>query len=40
MYGFQSYISTPIFLKDGSFYGTLCAIDPRPAKLKTEARVI
>jgi K+-sensing histidine kinase KdpD len=34
MYGFQSYISTPIFLKDGSFFGTLCAIDPAPAKLK------
>jgi signal transduction histidine kinase len=34
LYGFQSYISMPIFLKDGSFYGTLCAIDPKPAKLK------
>jgi signal transduction histidine kinase len=34
MYGFQSYISMPIFLKDGSFFGTLCAIDPHPAKLK------
>jgi signal transduction histidine kinase len=34
MYGFQSYISMPIFLKDGSFFGTLCAIDPNPAKLK------
>jgi signal transduction histidine kinase len=33
MYGFQSYISMPIFLKDGSFFGTLCAIDPKPAKL-------
>src|SRR6202034_3858647 len=33
-YGFQSYISMPIFLKDGSFFGTLCAIDPNPAKLK------
>jgi K+-sensing histidine kinase KdpD len=33
MYGFQSYISVPIVLKDGSFYGTLCAIDPKPAKL-------
>jgi signal transduction histidine kinase len=32
-YGFQSYISMPIFLKDGSFFGTLCAIDPQPAKL-------
>jgi signal transduction histidine kinase len=35
MYGFQSYISMPIFLEDGGFFGTLCAIDPRPAKLKT-----
>jgi signal transduction histidine kinase len=33
MYGFESYISVPIVLKDGSFYGTLCAIDPKPAKL-------
>ncbi|WP_308737929.1 GAF domain-containing sensor histidine kinase [Rhizobium sp. TH2] len=33
MYGFQSYISTPIFLEDGSFFGTLCAIDPLPAKV-------
>jgi signal transduction histidine kinase len=33
MYGFQSYISMPIFLKDGRFFGTLCAIDPQPAKL-------
>lgn len=33
-YGFQSYISIPIYRKDGSFFGTLCAIDPRPAKLK------
>src|SRR5271155_137992 len=35
MYGFQSYISVPIVLADGSFFGTLCAIDPRPALLKT-----
>ena len=33
MYGFQSYISMPIFCA-GRFFGTLCAIDPRPAKLK------
>jgi signal transduction histidine kinase len=37
MYGFQSYISMPIFLRDGTFFGTLCAIDPKPAKLKTPA---
>ena len=35
MYGFQSYISMPIVLPDGRFFGTLCAIDPRPARLKT-----
>jgi signal transduction histidine kinase len=33
MYGFQSYISMPILLQDGRFFGTLCAIDPRPARL-------
>jgi signal transduction histidine kinase len=33
MYGFQSYISVPIILTDGRFFGTLCAIDPRPARL-------
>jgi signal transduction histidine kinase len=34
LYGFQSYISMPIFRRDGTFFGTLCAIDPKPAKLK------
>ena len=33
LYGFQSYVSTPIVLKDGTFFGTLCAIDPRPARV-------
>lgn len=37
MYGFQSYISVPIILKNGNFFGTLCAIDPKPAKLKNPA---
>jgi signal transduction histidine kinase len=32
-YGFQSYISMPILLPDGRFFGTLCAIDPRPAQV-------
>jgi GAF domain-containing protein len=35
MYGFQSYISQPVILPDGSFFGTLCAIDPHPNKLNT-----
>lgn len=39
MYGFQSYISMPILLPDGSFFGTLCSIDPRPAKLNNPAVV-
>lgn len=34
-YGFQSYISMPIIRKDGTFFGTLCAIDPEPHKLDT-----
>jgi len=34
MYGFQSYISVPIRLPDGRFFGTLCSIDPRPARLR------
>jgi signal transduction histidine kinase len=33
MYGFQSYISIPIVRKNGTFFGTLCAIDPKPARL-------
>ncbi|WP_193337583.1 GAF domain-containing sensor histidine kinase [Devosia beringensis] len=33
IYGLQSYISVPIILPDGSFFGTLCAMDSAPAKL-------
>ncbi|SNR74520.1 His Kinase A (phospho-acceptor) domain-containing protein [Maribacter sedimenticola] len=35
-YGFQSYISVPIILKNGDFFGTLCAIDPKPNKLNND----
>lgn len=38
-YGFQSYISVPIILADGRFFGTLCALDPRPLRLKTPQTV-
>ncbi|MCF7701605.1 GAF domain-containing sensor histidine kinase [Loktanella sp. M215] len=38
-YGFRSYISIPIRKADGSFFGTLCAIDPAPHMLK-EDRVL
>jgi signal transduction histidine kinase len=33
MYGFRSYISAPIILGDGTIWGTLCAIDPKPREL-------
>ncbi len=38
-YGLQSYISVPI-LHQGAFFGTLCAIDPKPSRIedgKTQA---
>jgi signal transduction histidine kinase len=39
MYGLQSYISFPIILKSGLFFGTLCAIDSKPATVnKPEIR--
>ena len=34
MYGFESYISVPIVRPDGTFFGTLCALDASPARLK------
>jgi K+-sensing histidine kinase KdpD len=37
IYGFESYISIPIFRQDGSYFGTLCGLDPKPAKLSTPA---
>jgi signal transduction histidine kinase len=33
MYGFRSYLSAPIILGDGTIWGTLCAIDPKPREL-------
>lgn len=38
-YGLQSYISIPIILKNGEFFGTLCAIDSKPASVNN-SRVI
>lgn len=32
-YGFRSYVSVPINRRDGTFFGTLCAIDPAPRRL-------
>lgn len=33
MYGLQSYISVPLRLPDGEFFGTLCAIHSAPARV-------
>jgi GAF domain-containing protein len=33
LYGFESYISIPIYRDDGQFFGTLCALDPQPRRL-------
>lgn len=37
LYGFRSYCSFPVYLDDGSFWGTLCAIDPEPRRVSDEA---
>ena len=39
LYGFESYAALPVVLADGSFYGTLCAIDPRPRALSARETV-
>lgn len=35
-YGFRSYVSVPIRRADGTFFGTLCAIDPAPRTLNED----
>ena len=37
LYGFRSYCSFPVYLADGTFFGTLCAIDPAPRRVADEA---
>jgi hypothetical protein len=39
LYGIESYISVPIILPDGEYFGNLCAIDPQPAKV-SDGRII
>lgn len=35
LYGFESYLALPIILSDGTFFGTICAIDPEPRTIDT-----
>lgn len=39
LYGFESYISIPVFRADGEYFGTLCGLDPNPANLKNSATI-
>jgi signal transduction histidine kinase len=39
IYSIESYVSVPIVLDDGGYFGNLCAIDPRPAKV-SDPRVV
>ncbi|RYE93608.1 MAG: GAF domain-containing sensor histidine kinase, partial [Myxococcales bacterium] len=34
MYGFESYLSVPLFRRDGEYFGTLCGLDPQPQPLR------
>lgn len=33
LYGFESFIAMPVYRPDGSHFGSLCALDPLPARL-------
>ena len=37
LYQFESYISVPVFRTDGRFFGTICALDPNPAHLRSSS---
>jgi signal transduction histidine kinase len=39
IYGFQSYSSIPVLRPDGSYFGTLCAFDPKAANVSNSATV-
>ena len=39
LYGIKSYCSFPIYLDDGSFFGTLCAIDPAARRVSDDALI-
>lgn len=40
LYGFKSYCSFPVYLDDGTFFGTLCAIDPERRRVSDDAIVL
>lgn len=40
IYGFKSYCSFPVYLDDGTFFGTLCAIDQAKRQVSDEATIL
>jgi signal transduction histidine kinase len=39
IYSIESYVSVPIVLSDGEYFGNLCAIDPQPAKVSQSGTI-
>lgn len=39
IYNIKSYISVPVVLPDGEYFGNLCAIDPQPRSISTAGTV-
>ena len=40
LHGIESYLAVPLIRRDGSFFGTLCSLDPLPAALDDDAFAI
>lgn len=39
LYGFESYLSFPIYRATGEYFGTLCALDSMPAQLRNDKTI-
>jgi len=40
LYGIESYLAVPLHRRDGSYFGTLCTLDPAPTSLDEDAAAI
>ena len=40
LYGIESYLAVPLRRRDGSYFGTLCTLDPAPTDLAEDAAAI
>jgi signal transduction histidine kinase len=40
LYNFESYISVPIFLRDGQYFGNVCALDTQPTDLTSSDKTV